>query len=243
MKFDISAEEFSQLSGEKKKQYVARLFVDGSGAISVHEDDTPVAYVMAGLPGAGKTEFLDSIAEQQSDKRINPFVRIDLDEIVSAYPDYSPKDYSKFRSQGNIVLARTIDIARGGRYNMLVDGTFSGMSGASVSGIGKLLKAGYAVKLVYMYDSADSAWYYTMKREVETDRSIDADGFKRAAKMLVLNLQETMKLYGENPKFSLDVVKQKELRDKDYNIITQKDDIGKLLKLEYNLSNIRKESE
>jgi hypothetical protein len=53
---------------------------------------------------------------------------------------------------------------------MMIDGTFSGKSGASVDTIGNLLDSGYIVQLVYLYDSAETAWNYTLKREKETAR-------------------------------------------------------------------------
>lgn len=238
MKLDISPAEFEALSLTKKKLYIAQLFIRQSGALPVLPGETPIAYIMAGLPGAGKTEFLDSIVEEQQAKGIKPFLRIDLDEIVSVYPKYSPKDYYKFRNQGNLVLAKTVDEGRHAKLNMLIDGTFSGMSGASVEGVSLLLKAGYNVKLVYMYDKADTAWYYTRKREVETGRYVELEGFKRAAIQLVENINNAYALYKNEPNFSISVVVQKELRDKSYNIMTEKSDVENAIQLSYNIDTI-----
>ena len=238
MKIDIAAEDFARLSNEKKKKYIAQLFIRKSGAKPVPEDQMPIAYIMAGLPGAGKTEFLDTLAEEVNKAGGEKFVRIDLDEIVGVYPDYTPKDYYRFRSQGNNVLARTVDEARHGRYNMLIDGTFSGQSGASVNTVTRLLKGGYRVNLHYMYDNADSAWYYTQKRETETGRSIGKKGFINAAQNLPVNLRVVVELHSKNPNFSFSAVIQKELRDKDYYILTQKADIDNILKLDYNTDSI-----
>lgn len=237
MKLNVSVHEFESWSNEKKKKYIARLFIAESGAKSVADNDIPVAFVMAGLPGAGKTEFLDTIAEALAAKKFDPFVRIDLDEIVSVYPNYTPKDYYKFRSQGNLVLARTIDEARRGRYNMLIDGTFSGLSGASVGTIGKLLDKGYRVNMVYMYDTPESAWYYTEKRKIKTGRAVDRNGFMQAGENLKNNLLEALSLYADNPAFTIDVVKQKKLRDNKYHIITDKSKIDKFIRMDYTEGN------
>lgn len=194
---------------------------------------------MAGLPGAGKTEFLDTIAVEIERAGGEPFVRIDLDEIVGVYPDYTPKDYYKFRSQGNLVLARTVDEARRGRYNMLLDGTFSGISGASVSTVSRLLGAGYRVNMLYLYDTADSAWHFTQKREIETGRGIGLKGFIQAAQHLPINIRKVVELHGSDANFSISAVVQKELRDKDYYILTQKTDIDNIIKLDYNTESIK----
>lgn len=239
MKLGLSPDEFAKMSGERKKKYIANLFVQDSGAKSVDSATTPVAVITAGLPGAGKTEFLDTLAEGVIELRFNPPVRIDLDEIVSVYPDYTPKDSYKFRSQGNIVLERTIDVARSGRYNMFIDGTFSGQSGASVKSVGRLLDAGYRVNLVYVYDKADIAWMYTKKRKIESGRSIDLAGFKSAAKTLVDNLAKVKKQFENNPNFNMSLVVQKELRDREFYIITDSDDIDKYIKLRYNVDNLK----
>jgi|GEM_PF-1543429 len=239
MKLGLDQNEFNKLSGEAKKKYIANLFITQSLAKPVTEGALPVAFVMAGLPGAGKTEFLDSLSEDITSKGFEPFVRIDLDDIVSVYPHYTPKDHNKFRSQGNLVLARTIDVARRGKYNMLIDGTFSGLSGASVKSITQLLAAGYKVNLVYMFDDAEVSWDYTNKRKVETGRSIEYKDFMKAIKNITINLKEVLKLHSNNPNFSMRAVVQKELRDKDYNIITQYDRIDKLIETGYNLNNLK----
>ena len=239
MKLDLSADEFAKLSGEQKKKYIANLFVQSSGAKPVDPLSTPVAVITAGLPGAGKTEFLDTLAKDMAGLRFNPPVRIDLDEIVGVYPDYTPKDYYKFRDRGNLVLERTIDVARRGRYNVFIDGTFSGSSGASVKGVARLLDAGYRVNLVYVYDEAKVAWMYTMKRRLETGRKVDLGGFKRSAKTLIDNLSDARKRFSKNSEFSISLVVQKELRDKDFYITTDNDEIDKFIKLRYNVDNLK----
>ena len=102
---DISDEEFESYTKEKKKNYIAELIIAISQAHRIPEDSTPVAIVMAGVPGAGKTEFLDRFTEIMAESDITSgFVRIDLDQIVTVFPNYSPETYAKFRSQANYAL-------------------------------------------------------------------------------------------------------------------------------------------
>lgn len=239
MKRDISAQAFDKLSNEAKKKYVVSLLIKEAGADSVI-GAPPIAVVMAGVPGSGKTEFLDSFSEEISNtKKYNQFVRIDLDQIVTIYPDYTPKTYAKFRSRGNNILARCIDVLRDGKYNMMIDGTFSGSSGASVRNVEKLLSAGYIVLMFYMYDTAESAWRYTQLREIETDRGIDRKGFEQSCNNVSVNLIEVTDRFRNNPKFSLSVVRQKELRDKNYDILTKQEDVDKIIAQGYNIDNIK----
>ncbi len=236
MNLDISADDFDSLSNEKKKKYIANLLIKESKATPISATETPVAFVMAGLPGAGKTEFLDTLSEVLIKTKGNSnFVRIDLDQIVTVYPDYTPKDYYKFRSSGNVVLARCIDIAKHGRYNMMIDGTFSGKSGATVNTIGDLLDNGYFVVLFYLYDNAETAWDYTQKRELETYRGVSRDGFVAACKNIIVNLKEVRKRFAENPQFQIVAVVQKKLRDKDYYITTELIEVDKIIDKPYTL--------
>lgn len=236
----MSEDQFEKLSTEAKKRYIVNLLIKESGASPVVSELTPIAYVMAGIPGAGKTEFLDSIVEGLELKnQYGEFVRIDLDQIVTIYPGYTPKTYAKFRSQGNNVLARCIDELRKARYNMMIDGTFSGTSGSSIRNVEKLLENGYRVSMVYMYDRPEIAWEYTKLREQETNRGIDKDGFSNSCKNISANIQEALLKFRSNPEFTISIVKQKKLRDRQYDIITSQNEIDKIVATGYNIDKIK----
>ena len=238
MKRDISNQEFDAFSKEKKKQYIAELLIRTSGATPVLSPKPPVAFVMAGLPGAGKTEFLDTLSELLLGKNFEPFVRIDLDQIVTIFPQYTPQSYDRFRSQGNYALARCVDVARKGNYNMMIDGTFSGVSGASVANLEKLLEAGYIVAMYYMHDDALTAWSYTKAREAETRRGITKDGFLRACQNIQVNLKLAVQKFRNREAFRLYAVVQKELRDKNYQILSDPQRIDAVLEKGYNIDKL-----
>jgi len=240
MILDMPEDKFEKLSTEAKKRHIIDLLIADAGTVPVLDSISPVAYVMAGIPGAGKTEFLDSIIENlESKKQYHEFVRIDLDQIVTIYPGYTPKTYAKFRSRGNNVLARCVDELRKRRYNMMIDGTFSGTSGSSIRNIEKLLTAGYRVSMVYMYDKPEIAWEYTRLREQETNRGIDKNGFISSCDNISINLEEALKKFRDNPNFSLSIVKQKELRDRNYEVITSEDSIYKIVSEGYNIDKLK----
>lgn len=237
---DLPEDKFEKLSSEAKKRYILSLMIKDSGASPVEEGHDPIAYVMAGIPGAGKTEFLDSLAEELKDKgQSNEFVRIDLDQIVTVYPGYTPKTYAKFRSQGNNVLARNIDELRRRRYNMMIDGTFSGTSGSSVRNVEKLLKDGYRVSLVYMHDKPEVAWSYTKSREKVTERGINRQDFLNSCNNISANLKEAMHKFKDNPNFTISIVMQKELRDKNYDILNSSEDVDKIIGKGYNIDKLK----
>lgn len=238
MKRDISEKVFDSLSKEKKKQYVAELLIRASAAAPIRSPKSPVAIIMAGLPGAGKTEFLDTFDELLKKNNFEPFIRIDLDQIVTIFPRYTPQSYERFRSPGNYVLARCIDVARTGNYNMMIDGTFSGTTGASINNVARLLSSGYLVEMYYMYDDASTAWNYTRSREVETKRGITKDSFLHSCLNIKNNLKLAVTKFGDNPKFRLNVVVQKELRDKEYKILTASAAVDAVIDKGYNIDKI-----
>ena len=55
--------------------------------------DEPAAFFMAGLPGAGKTEFTVSLKDASRLK----VVRIDMDEIATQIEAYNPLQADLFR--------------------------------------------------------------------------------------------------------------------------------------------------
>lgn len=240
MKRDVKAAEFEEYSKEKQKKYVAELVIRASNSTPVDITKTPLAIVMAGLPGAGKTEFLDTMSELLVAQGLGAFVRIDLDQIVTVFPHYTPQAYDKFRSQGNYALARCVDVAREQRYNMMVDGTFSGSTGASLNNVAKLLAAGYRVEMYYMYDDAPTAWGYTQSREIETKRGISKSGFLKSCENIPTNLKKAVTQFGRESNFSLKVVIQKKLRDKVYDIVSSKKSVDKIIEQGYNIDSLKK---
>lgn len=236
---ELSDEEFEALSLTKKKQYVAELIIKNSGAKSIPADSVPVAVVMAGVPGAGKTEFLDTFSELIKKKKFEALIRIDLDEIVTIFPGYTPRTDSKFRSQGNLVVAKCVDTAIKGRYNVMVDGTFSGTSGVSVNNIERLLNAGYFVQLFLMHDDLKTSWEYTKAREKLTSRGIGKEEFIKSCQQVTSNVLQASNRFSTNKNFKLWIVLQKELRDREYNIVDEKSIIDTILNTGYNIDSIK----
>ncbi|MHB1865382.1 MAG: zeta toxin family protein [Candidatus Saccharimonadales bacterium] len=236
---DLSDEQFEEYSFTKQKLYISKLVINASKAEPVKDSTPPLAIVMAGLPGAGKTEFLDWWEDSLLKNKLNRLVRIDLDIIVTVFPGYTPKTYAKFRSQANNVLARCVDVAKDGNYNMMIDGTFGGDSGASLKNIERLLDANYLVTMFFMHDNPLTSWSYTKDREVETDRGIDKESFLQVCKNLPNNLLLVNKLYGGNKNFNMKVVLQKKLRSKEYKIIEDTEEIDDIIKKGYNIDKLK----
>lgn len=179
---------------KNKKSFVNSL-ITGSGA---KEHDTPAAFFMAGLPGAGKTEFTINLIEELSLK----VVRLDMDEIASHIDTYNPLHADMFREAATDLLNATYDRVVHRKVDFIMDGTFR--SDNSLGNVNRALKRGYTVKVLYIYQEPDIAWSFTRAREKVENRAINRDGFLKS----YFDIHENIKKLetSANQKLSLDIV-------------------------------------
>lgn len=212
-----------------RKEFVRRL-ISNSGAV---RSNNPAAIFMAGLPGAGKTEFTKSWIENSGLK----VVRLDMDEIASQIDTYSPRKADKFRRAASALLSRTYDKVVKDKYDFIMDGTFGGAS--AIQNIERAVKHGYHVKVIYIYQEPKLAWEYTVAREKVEHRAIEIDGFLEAYYRTLDNLKKLDVLSLEGVSINL-VVKDAQNRiAKTYDSISMKD-IDHYVNIEYNKDNLRK---
>lgn len=87
---------------EHKKEFAENL-IARSGA---QPYDTQIAFFMAGLPGAGKTEFSKALINISEIK----FLRLDMDEIASQIDTYRPEIADQYRRAASALLDKTFDL-------------------------------------------------------------------------------------------------------------------------------------
>lgn len=169
---------------EHKKNLVTKII----GNIQPPSDLKPVAVFLAGIPGAGKTEFIRRLLGD------NPtVVKIDLDEIVKLFPNYNSKYYYKYRTAANIIVDECVIYCRKHSLNFILDGTFG--YGKAVENIKSALKR-HDVVIIYIWKDPIQAWQLTKDRELVTNRAIDRDGFIRSYDNVPHNLINIRKTFG-----------------------------------------------
>lgn len=179
--------------------------------------DNPVAVFTAGIPGAGKTEFLDRLFQDDKD-----FVRMDLDEIVTLFPKYSPEKYYLYRGAANIILEAVFDHCRHSKLNFVMDGTLSHTNASE--NIANSLKR-HLVILFYIWQEPKKAWQLTIDRETLTKRGVSKEGFISACINIPKNLKKIRKNFGEK----VMVIAIKKSDDHKYQIIRDQAEIDSLL--------------
>jgi UDP-N-acetylglucosamine kinase len=170
------------------RKEIAQKIIADSGAQK--GQSPPVALFTAGIPGAGKTEFLNNFLKDAP----QPVLRIDLDALVEYFEDYKPENYYQFRDAANLILEKTLDMAIDGKYHFALDGTFAHEKG--IHNVKRSLSHGYKVVVFYIVQDPLVAWNLTKDRELTTKRGIEKRGFVNACENIPKNIRKLLKEHG-----------------------------------------------
>lgn len=117
----VSEEAVAYIKEYKKK--LISDFADPSIYLPVQD---PVTYLMAGSPGAGKTEYSKRFIEQLSVQSPNrKVVRIDADEVRDWLPQYNQNNATECQEAAGRGVAKLFDFVLEKDIDTLVDGTFT----------------------------------------------------------------------------------------------------------------------
>lgn len=214
----------------KRKGAFAKKFIKDAG---VEKKKIPVAFFMAGLPGAGKTEFTKELIGMLKVK----ILRLDMDEIATQIDLYAPEKADRFRAGASLLLNKIFDIAVKGKYDFIMDGTFG--SKYALMNVKRALTHGYRVKVIFLNQDPKIAWNYTMAREKVERRAIDKDGFIESYIRLKDNLQKLSELCDD--RLSVDIIiKNERMEQKEWLSDVFIKDIDDIVNMGYNKDSIRK---
>lgn len=161
----------------------------------------PSAIFMAGLPGAGKTEFSKNLIKIVGGLKA---VRIDMDEIASQIKGYRPEIADKYRESATRLMNGIYDKILKEKLEFIMDGTFGSKS--SIRNIERAINHGYVVKIVYIVQEPRLAWKFTLAREKVEHRSIDMDGFVKTYFSITDNILKVSLLMKKYDKITVDIV-------------------------------------
>ena len=158
------------------------------------------AVFMAGIPGAGKTEFV----RNSKSKIIKDAILIEHDQLVEHIKGYSPENYYDFRKAGSILVTKLFDACLKQGMSFVFDGTLSHENGRR--NIAKCIKNGYAVLVIYVHQDAKSAWQLTKSRELTKKRAIEKTGFIHTCSIINQNLREIFEQYHTSDQFTFWII-------------------------------------
>ncbi|MBC7708130.1 zeta toxin family protein [Polaromonas sp.] len=165
---------------EHKSEIVNRFFKRTNYTGSV----PPIGIFMAGVPGAGKTEFTKQLMREL----IESPLRIDMDEIAETIEGYQPAVAHAFREAATIILDRIYDKALRLKKDFIFDGTFG--HSKALENIRRARKKSYTVKVYVIYQDPVIAWSFTKDREVIELRKISKEGFINSYFNIITNIKE-----------------------------------------------------
>lgn len=201
-------------------------------------EDFPFTFIMAGSPGAGKTEYSLKLIEEfyQNDPE-SKIVRIDADEIKTAIPQYNGKNSYIIQSAAIKGMEMIIDHIYDHNQNVLIDGTFAHYP-ASIKNIQRSLNHRRPVKIWYLYLDPKMAWDFTRKREKLEGRPIKKESFINSFFLAKDNVNKVKKQFGNEVELNLvikDIANPSKIKLQ-LNI----DNVDKFLTIGYNRDQLNK---
>lgn len=215
---------------KKNKSYIINRFANRTEYSPV---DDPFTIVMAGSPGAGKTEFSISLIEQFYKENPNSkIVRIDADEIKEVIPQYNKENSYLVQSAAIIGMEKIIDSIYAHNQNALIDGTFAHYK-SSIKNIQRSIDHGRPIDIWYLYMDPKKAWDFTRKREKLEGRPIKKEDFINAFFSAKENVNKVKQEYGK--KITLNLV----IKDSN-KLYLNIDNIDNYLTIGYNSEELNK---
>jgi predicted ABC-type ATPase len=161
-----------------------------------------VAIFMAGIPGAGKTEFVRNLTPDL----LRDLVIIEHDQLVEYIDGYLPENYYVFRKAGSTLVTELFKESLKQGYSFIFDGTLSHDNG--YRNIEKAIKKDYKVAVIYIHQDIKSAWQLTRDRELVKKRSIEKEGFINTSSAINASLRKIFGKFSDEAGFTMWIIKK-----------------------------------
>ena len=161
---------------------------------------TKTAIFMAGIPGAGKTEFAQQFLREDSPT----LIPIEHDKLVEYIDSYQPEQYYNYRKAGSTLVTEVFNFCLKNGYGFIFDGTLSHDNG--IRNVRKALRAGYTVYVIYIIQDATVAWELTQARELVKKRAIEKRGFLETCAKINKSLQNIFRTFRNQPNFNFWII-------------------------------------
>jgi len=199
--------EIENLSIKYVKEHKKEIIDKFANLKDFPSEEFPFTFMMAGSPGAGKTEYSLKLIEEfyQKDPK-SKIVRIDADEIKKEIPLYNGKNSYAIQRAAIKGMEKVIDHIYEHNQNVLIDGTFAHYD-PSLKNIQRSLNHRRPVKIWYLYLDPKIAWDFTRKREKLEGRPIKKEDFINAFFWAKENVNKVKKELGKAVELNL-VIKE-----------------------------------
>lgn len=172
----------------KNKQEFLELYSSGI----VPSEEKYVIFT-AGMSGVGKTETSETLAKE--DKTL---LHIDTDKIRDFFQPvgYNGQNSDAFQKIASRGFNELFNYAMKNGYSMILDTNLASI-GQAKQNIERLLKRGYNIEIIYLYNHPYICYEYAVSREVVTHRKVPLDVFERSNVNSYKTVLEIKNLYKE----------------------------------------------
>ncbi len=177
----------------KNKKRIKLLIADP--AVFLPESD-PITVFMAGMPGAGKTEFSKSL----NDEFKKQIIRIDADVIrdMMRVIGYNGANASIFQDAVSVAVSNLYSSVIKNQQSAIIDGTFAYNNWQLQ--FEQSMSAQRLVEIYYIYQDPVVAWKFVKVREQKQGRKVPLEYFIHCYFASVLNVQSAKVKYGDKVK-------------------------------------------
>lgn len=218
-------EELAVQAREYVKRHKRELTRQYAGLDLIPPVGNPEVILMAGPPGAGKSEFSQEMVELWQEDDANDeksrYVLIDPDVIRENFDGYDGKNAEVFNSAVNLAVDKILDHVYDHDQNVVIDGTLAHMEVAKKN-IDRALRHKRQVAIIYVAQQPALAWEFSRKREATRKRHISEAAFIEAFINSRFNANEIKRVYANSVRLH----------------IVEKDSFNKMKKLHLNVDNI-----
>lgn len=163
--------DITQQAMDYLKTHKADFLAAFTNAYQESNPQKPLSLFLAGSPGAGKTEYAQSIAN------LGLFLlHIDADAIRAWLPMYTGKNSDMVQQAASRGVDFLYEYALKKGMSLLLDSTFTPYTIARQN-ILRSLKRGRTVQLHYIYQDPLAAWAFVKKRELVEGRFVPKEAF------------------------------------------------------------------
>jgi predicted ABC-type ATPase len=203
--------------------------------------EKPTTLLMAGSPGAGKTEFSRTFNAELLEYMKLPLnaVRIDTDEVRGEIPGYIGSNSELFQSAACLGVDKLYQFRLKNRQNVILDGTFANYD-KSCDNITRSLSKGRYVGIFYIYQEPLVAWKFTQERAKKEGRFVPKEIFIDSLFAAKDNVERAKKEFGNKIiVFLIEKNYESKVKKTYFNV----DSIDSYIKIGYNRESLLKEIE
>ncbi|MDD4151624.1 MAG: zeta toxin family protein [Candidatus Gracilibacteria bacterium] len=150
--------------------FVKELEYIGIEEYKVNSEISPSTIFLAGAPGAGKSEFIDTI------KYNSKFIVIDVDKYRVLFEGYEGYNASIFQNFSTKVANKLYKYCMHNNLNVIVDGTFGNLN-IIEQNINQCIKNNREFGVVLIYQDPVISYFYTKLRQLEGKRNVPQNVF------------------------------------------------------------------